>query len=509
MICYCFRVIRLRKWYASCVSAAFFSFATSMAVVFCNTHIRIYYNGNEDDWKAESRQSNKGVIVIANHRTRIDWIFVGWCYSYFINKAATLKIILATTLKYWPFFGWSMQVLSFIFLTRERKNDLPHIARSMSYSLNVEPSAPCVLIFPEGTDLAPVNQEKGDAFLQTKQEKLAEQTQEGIVNTRLDSELRWFKSPRRFTLFPKTAGLDCIVQQYIKYFREHSGPSTAVATPRDEKVPVKTQMVDMDTAPCIVLHDLTIAYKDSVFGVRSSDLSLLRGEFPPEVHIYVRKSRIPIEKQAREQQLQDGDWKQISSDGDATAVDDGTCEDAGAVFAKIEHYLHDSFLWKELLLSQYYSHINTSQISNCTPPINITAMREALESTGTVTSTGSSSGTHRNMASMFDTRALLQETEQAQTAEKEKGAEGLIQWPNVVCDSNNHYFKLSVILFCSCVVFAAVLFALLGYFELRSLFFKTCAMYMIVGFVGQGIDMIELKYHWDYICNKTVLDKKK
>jgi len=284
--------------YSSGISTCFFTYATSLVVVFCKTRIRIHYNGSAEEWIAESQDVGKGVIVMANHRTRIDWMFVGWCYAYFINKVATMKIILATTLKYVPFFGWAMQVLAFIFLTRERVKDLPHIAESISFSLNVEPSSPCMLIFPEGTDLAPSNQEKCEAFRLAKQEQLRTQEGEGRTGALISNERRWFDSPRRFTLYPKAAGLTCIVKEYIKYYRRRreSAPGSVPQVVEDKG----TNGEHSSTDPCIILHDLTIAYRDYKFGKRSSDLSLLQGEFPPEVHICVRKAHIPIKRPTEE-----------------------------------------------------------------------------------------------------------------------------------------------------------------------------------------------------------------
>ena len=37
------------------------------------------------------------------------------------------------------------------------------------------------------------------------------------------------------------------------------------------------------------LHDITIAYKDSIPGIRTSEASIMKGQFPPEIHLVVHR----------------------------------------------------------------------------------------------------------------------------------------------------------------------------------------------------------------------------
>lgn len=73
------------------------------------------------------------------------------------------RILLKSSLKAVPFFGWAMQSFLFIFIDRGSQNrdrDLGLIRRICSY-LSLDRRAPNTLIlFPEGTDLSDSNLEK-------------------------------------------------------------------------------------------------------------------------------------------------------------------------------------------------------------------------------------------------------------------------------------------------------------------------------------------------------------
>lgn len=130
-------------------------------------------------------------------------------------------------------------------------------------------------------------------------------------------------------------------------------------------------------------------------------------------------------------------------------------------------------------MSQYYSDVYTDQNSSCLPPTVATGTRTAADT---------------SIADVFDSSALRKECE---------NPSNVIEWPNVVYDSADHHRKLSVIFLLSIGVFVAVLIAFYHSSQLTTIFVKVCIMYALIGFMGKGIDMLELKYHWDYICNQT------
>jgi lysocardiolipin and lysophospholipid acyltransferase len=119
-----------------------------------------------------------------------------------------LKIILKKTLKLIPFFGWAMQCLLFIFLSRNRENDLPHIANSLLYLLTSSYTevAPCILYFPEGTDLSESNKKKSNEFAESKN-----------------------LPPLKYVLYPKTAGFSVIANTLSRYYTAKQLPKELVS----------------------------------------------------------------------------------------------------------------------------------------------------------------------------------------------------------------------------------------------------------------------------------------
>ncbi len=142
-------VSRFRRAYLCVITKIFFSFAAVMIEYICGTKILIH--------SSDSRVlDDKGVLMIANHRTRVDWMFAGWSYATLLNVYPQMAFILKRSLKDVPFFGWCMQIMMYIFLERKREADLPKIQSVIRYLLSHDQDA-CVIMFPEGTDLSESN----------------------------------------------------------------------------------------------------------------------------------------------------------------------------------------------------------------------------------------------------------------------------------------------------------------------------------------------------------------
>jgi 1-acyl-sn-glycerol-3-phosphate acyltransferase len=107
--------------------------------------------------------NERGILLVSNHRTVIDWMYVGWCYGSMMNFLSNFKVILKNALRNVPIFGWLMQLGMYIFLERHRDKDVPHISKVLSYLLHLG-SRPSILIFPEGTDLSESNVEKSNLY---------------------------------------------------------------------------------------------------------------------------------------------------------------------------------------------------------------------------------------------------------------------------------------------------------------------------------------------------------
>lgn len=89
-------------------------------------------------------------------------MFAGWYYALHLDLNANLRVILKESLRSVPIYGWAMQVMLYIFLSRKREMDIPYIKRMLTYLLCTGP-APSILLFPEGTDLNDSNKKKSNA----------------------------------------------------------------------------------------------------------------------------------------------------------------------------------------------------------------------------------------------------------------------------------------------------------------------------------------------------------
>lgn len=209
------RIIILRRKLVTILCGIYLKYSYFLIEFICQTKINYYCND------ISILKEKKSVLILSNHRTRIDWMYVGWCYGSFISIISNMIIILKDALKTAPLFGWLMQVALYIFLKRNRENDLPHITKMLSYLISIE-SNPSLLLFPEGTDLSESNIAKSNQF--AKENQLPEY---------------------QYVLHPKPSGLVTAVN----CLKENGGS----------------------------IHDVTIAYEDYYVGERSSEKSFLFG----------------------------------------------------------------------------------------------------------------------------------------------------------------------------------------------------------------------------------------
>jgi len=218
-----------------------------MLTTLCGTKLFVYCD------TPEQILTDKGVVVMSNHRTRVDWMYSGWCYGSITNLNADMRVILKDSLRGVPFFGWCMQMLLYMFLSRKNKDgDISHIVRTLNYLSKSKDRPPSILIFPEGTDLSPSNVEKSRNFAKSK--SLPELSH---------------------VLYPKSGGLIACLST-------------------------------MKNQPGAALHDITIAYKDYDDGKRTSSDSVVLGRLPREIHLCVKRYQIadlPSDRSSIEQWL--------------------------------------------------------------------------------------------------------------------------------------------------------------------------------------------------------------
>ena len=99
-------------------------------------------------------QRGEPAMIICNHRTRIDWMFL-WSLCYRLGILKSMKITLKDSLKSLPGFGWAMQCFLFVFLARDKCKDLQHMQEIIDYhTQNNHPVS--LILFPEGTGEKPL-----------------------------------------------------------------------------------------------------------------------------------------------------------------------------------------------------------------------------------------------------------------------------------------------------------------------------------------------------------------
>lgn len=205
----------------------FFSYAAALLQMYCQTEVIVH----SDD---PNIFQDEGVLLIANHRTRIDWMYF-WSYFTLLDMPSSFQIFLKKDLKNVPIIGWCMQVAMFVFLDRGNKEkDLERIQHIISHVLTRVDPMTNLLLFPEGTDLSPSNLGKSHSF--SKERHLP------ILNQ---------------VLHPKPTGFATCVELLQGSHR--------------------------------VLHDVTMAYEDIKEGGTVSDTNIYKGIFPKTVHLYVKR----------------------------------------------------------------------------------------------------------------------------------------------------------------------------------------------------------------------------
>uniref|UniRef100_A0A803NMW9 1-acylglycerol-3-phosphate O-acyltransferase n=1 Tax=Cannabis sativa TaxID=3483 RepID=A0A803NMW9_CANSA len=175
--------------------------------------------------------SKERVMVIANHRTEVDWMYL-WDLALRKGCLGHIKYVLKDSLMKLPVFGWGFHVLEFVPLQRKWESDEPVLRQMLSTFTDAQDPL-WLAIFPEGTDFT-------EQKCKNRQNFAAQVGLPVLYNV----------------LLPKTKGF-CVCLEVLR------GSLDAV-------------------------YDVTIAYKNNC----PSFLDNVFGLDPSEVHIHVR--RIPV-----------------------------------------------------------------------------------------------------------------------------------------------------------------------------------------------------------------------
>lgn len=138
------------------INKLYFLYAVFLLEYYAN--IKIYVHGETAEFLADDN-----IFIISNHRTRIEWMFSAWVHAAYLQIYPFLVLVLKDELKQVPFYGWCMQVMVYMFLSRKRDNDLPHMRRCFEYYRQLQAVPSSMFIFPEGTDLHPGAIARSDA----------------------------------------------------------------------------------------------------------------------------------------------------------------------------------------------------------------------------------------------------------------------------------------------------------------------------------------------------------
>mmetsp|Transcript_11406 Transcript_11406/g.15694 ORF Transcript_11406/g.15694 Transcript_11406/m.15694 type:complete len:426 (+) Transcript_11406:25-1302(+) len=220
-----------------CYSAAFIEWVAGVKVII---------HGNDKNILTDSNEDNK-IFIVSNHRTPIDWMFGGWSYSVMLKKYLHISFVLKNPLKNVPFYGWAAQAMMWVFLQRKREEDIPRMQTVILYLMDIDnDEALSLFLFPEGTDLSNSNIIKSNQFAQDH--KLPEMS---------------------YVLYPKPAGFSVCLDQLLVN-NSYSNPTNNSRHNAN-----------------VIIHDITIAYRDFKPGVRTVEKSIINGEFPTEIHLWV------------------------------------------------------------------------------------------------------------------------------------------------------------------------------------------------------------------------------
>ncbi|KAI0986101.1 hypothetical protein GJ496_003522 [Pomphorhynchus laevis] len=189
------------------------------------------------------RQDDKLQLVISNHATNFDWMYL-WSWLAQIGKLKHVRNILKNELKCIPGFGWAMQCAAFIFLERNWTFDKDTIL-NMLQIFRIIKNQSVIVLFPEGTNLCARSKEKSNAY---------------AAAHALDRY--------EYCLHPRTTGFNAILLELIK----------------------------KDGLRYIT--DVTIAYKGK-YPVDPADL-LMRGVLPEEIYILYKIHAVDHKKHLKD-----------------------------------------------------------------------------------------------------------------------------------------------------------------------------------------------------------------
>ncbi|XP_050213322.1 probable 1-acyl-sn-glycerol-3-phosphate acyltransferase 4 [Mercurialis annua] len=107
-------------------------------------------NGTKVVFSGDAVPAEERVLLIANHRTEVDWMYL-WNLALRKGFLGSMKYILKSSLMKLPIFGWGFHILEFISVDRKWEVDEP-VMRQMLSTFKDPRDSLWLALFPEGTD---------------------------------------------------------------------------------------------------------------------------------------------------------------------------------------------------------------------------------------------------------------------------------------------------------------------------------------------------------------------
>jgi hypothetical protein len=203
--------------------------------------------------------SDEGALIICNHPTEWDWLYL-WGFLTKYSHLPNLKIVMKDPIRFFPFFGWSVQACQYLFLTRKWADDREHVLSIMEYWRRYGPAGrQSLLIFPEGTNIGKHSLAKAEAFSKAQGLPLM-----------------------REALPPRSTGFAELFLGLTGLREVEAGADLELArySPAQSRV--------------AAVYNMTIAYSRSR---SNAEMFMARGRFPYSVHVLCE--RIPVQTLVR------------------------------------------------------------------------------------------------------------------------------------------------------------------------------------------------------------------
>ncbi|PNT02921.1 hypothetical protein POPTR_014G040600v4 [Populus trichocarpa] len=119
-------------------------------------------NGTKVVFSGDLVPPKERVLIIANHRTEVDWMYL-WNLALRKGCLGYIKYILKSSLMKLPVFGWGFHILEFISVERKWEVDEPAM-REMLSTFKDSRDPLWLALFPEGTDFSEEKCQKSQRF---------------------------------------------------------------------------------------------------------------------------------------------------------------------------------------------------------------------------------------------------------------------------------------------------------------------------------------------------------